>query len=220
MGLEGRTLSVDGSLEAHVQPVPEYAAVVGVALEKRPELIESGRLQGIQQEVITVAKAGDKPRIDLQGSAGYGSLTMGESREQGVIASGEVVVTFPFFDGFRTTGRVLQARSELRRLELADAKLRDEIRLQVSEALSALDESGQILNASGGTVSRARRLLEMAELGFIHGVKTTLEVQDAQLNLRQARGNLARAQRDHLTAAVTLEWVKGTIALPAPAPAP
>jgi outer membrane protein TolC len=105
--------------------------------------------------------------------------------------------------------------SELRRLEIADAKLRDEIRLQVSEALSVLSESGEILTAGRDTVRQAKRLLEMAKKGFIFGVKTNLEVQDAEINLRQARGNLAKATRNHLAAAVTLDWVTGVIELPA-----
>jgi HAE1 family hydrophobic/amphiphilic exporter-1 len=60
-------------------------------------------------------------------------------------------------------------------------------------------------------VEQAKRLLQMAEQGFELGVKTRLEVEDAQLNLSQAEGNLARAQRNYLVARVTLEWVKGTL---------
>jgi outer membrane protein TolC len=214
LGLEGRKLAIGGTLETEPRPLPDYEKLVALALVKRPELAESAAWIGIQRELITVAKAGNKPRLDFQGSTGWGSLEMGSNREEGVIATGEIVMTFPFFDGFRTDGRVLQAASELRRLEITDAKLRDEIRVQVSEALSALFESGEILTAGRDTVRQAKRLLEMAEKGFIYGVKTNLEVQDAELNLRQARGNLAKALRDHLAAAVTLDWVTGVIELP------
>ena len=65
--------------------------------------------------------------------------------------------------------------------------------------------------ALAGTVAQARRLLEMAEAGFDLGVKTHLEVEDAQLNLMAARGNLARARRDRAVAEVTLERVQGTL---------
>lgn len=215
LGLEGRKISIDGTLETEPRAIPDYDRLVAVALENRPELAESAAWIGIQKELITVAKAGNKPRIDFQGSTGWGSLEMGSNRETGVIASGEIIMNFPFFDGYRTNGRVMQAASELRRQELADAKLRDTIRVQVSEALSALCESGEILTAGRDTVAQATRLLEMAEKGFSFGVKTHLDVQDAELNLRQARGNLAKALRDHLAAAVTLDWVTGSIELPA-----
>ena len=49
----------------------------------------------------------------------------------------------------------------------------------------------------------------MAEKGFEFGVKIRLEVDDAQLNLLQARSNLARAQRDYRVARVNYEWAMG-----------
>ena len=67
------------------------------------------------------------------------------------------------------------------------------------------------MRALSGTVEQARRLLAMAEQGFELGVKIRLEVEDAELNLLQARGNLARAQRDYLVARVTLDRVTGVL---------
>jgi outer membrane protein TolC len=55
------------------------------------------------------------------------------------------------------------------------------------------------------------RLLTMAEKGYEYGVKTKLEVDDAELSLVQAKGNLARAQRDYLVARVTYEWATGML---------
>jgi len=66
---------------------------------------------------------------------------------------------------------------------------------------------------SHGVVTQAERLSDMAEKGFVWGVKTTSDVQDAQLALKQARGNLAKARRDYLVAGVTLQWVMGTLPL-------
>jgi HAE1 family hydrophobic/amphiphilic exporter-1 len=51
----------------------------------------------------------------------------------------------------------------------------------------------------------------MAEKGYEYGVKTKLDVDDVELNLVQARGNLARAKRDYLVAHVNLEKATGTL---------
>ena len=56
---------------------------------------------------------------------------------------------------------------------------------------------------------QAQRLLQMAEKGFEYGVKTRLEVDDAQTNLLRAQSNLARAHRDYLVASVNLQWAMG-----------
>ena len=51
---------------------------------------------------------------------------------------------------------------------------------------------------------QAQRLLQMSEKGFEYGVKTRLEVDDAQTSLLRAESNLLRAMRDHLAAKVTM----------------
>ena len=51
----------------------------------------------------------------------------------------------------------------------------------------------------------------MAEQGYELGVKIRLEVDDAELNLNQAKGNLALARRDYLAALVNLNWTTGVL---------
>jgi HAE1 family hydrophobic/amphiphilic exporter-1 len=115
------------------------------------------------------------------------------------------------FDGYRTKGEVLQAQSNSTSLSIDDAKTRESIAVQVRAALNAVNEAAEILGAAGGTVKQAEQLLVLAEKGFELGVKTRLDVQDAQLNVSTARANLARAQRDYRVARVNLEWVAGTV---------
>jgi HAE1 family hydrophobic/amphiphilic exporter-1 len=105
----------------------------------------------------------------------------------------------------------MQAKSNLATLKIEEAKLLDSIRLEVRDIVNVVREAGEIIKALSGTVARAERLLIMAEKGYEYGVKTKLEVDDAQLNVVQARGNLARAQRDYLVARVTYEWATGTL---------
>jgi outer membrane protein TolC len=51
----------------------------------------------------------------------------------------------------------------------------------------------------------------MAEKGYEYGVNTKLVVDDAELNVVQAKGNLARAKRDYLVACVHLERATGRL---------
>jgi HAE1 family hydrophobic/amphiphilic exporter-1 len=106
---------------------------------------------------------------------------------------------------------VAAAKSDLATLRIEEAKLKDSISVQVRDACNAVKEAGEIVKALSGTVERAERLLFMAEKGYEYGVKTRLDVDDAQTNLVQARGNLAQGKRDYFVALVNLEWVKGTL---------
>jgi len=133
------------------------------------------------------------------------------AKGDGQVWSAGIFLTFPFFDGMRSRGKTAQAKSDLSSLKIDEAKLKDSIALQVRDALNACREAEEIVKALSGTVRRAERLLQMAEKGYEYGVKTKLDVDDAQLSVIEAKGNLARARRDYSVARVTLDWVMGTI---------
>jgi HAE1 family hydrophobic/amphiphilic exporter-1 len=204
-------VEVEGVLEAHLAPVPQYHEALAAALAHRPELAELANLRRMQEEVVHIARAGDKPRLDLAASYGWRQLDAGGTRGTGAAWHAGVYLSFPVFDGFKTAGQVTQARADYRTAQLEEEQARDRIALQVRTAVDAVGEAAAIVQALTGTVAQAERLLWMTEQGFELGVMRRLEVQDAQLALAAARANLARAQRDYLVARVTLEWVCGTL---------
>ncbi len=209
---EARDVDAVGELEARVAPWPQAEAAIAEALERRPDLMALEHRRDVYAELVKIAAAGDKPRLDLQAAYGHTWLELPELDSDGETWSAGVYLSFPFFDGLATSGRVAEARSDLRTAELDEAQLRQAIALEVQAAVDAVAEAAQVLDALSGTVEQAERLLAMAEQGYELGVKTTLEVDDAQLALVQARGGLARAQRDHHVARVYLEYVRGAIA--------
>ena len=101
------------------------------------------------------------------------------------------MATVPIFDGWRTKGLVAQARSNRASLDIDALKLREAIALEVRTAVDSAREAAELLTALGGPVKQAERLLALAEKGFELGVKTRLDVQDAELNLQAAQANLA-----------------------------
>ena len=125
--------------------------------------------------------------------------------------SAGLFASWSLFDGYRTRGRAAQAGSDVRTLRIEEARLLDAIALEVRDALNAVREAGEIVNALSGTADQADRLVALAEKGYEYGVKTRLEVDDAQLNRSRAVGNLARARRDYLVAGAALRHATGTI---------
>jgi len=214
---ETHDVDVEGTLGATVEPAPAYDDVLQTALAKRPELAVIDTQQGIYAELIKIAAAGDKPRLDFSAGWGKRSLGLESLSSSGTTWNAALVATVPVFDGWRTRGRLAQARSDLASISLDEQKLREGISVEVRTAIDAVREASELLTALGGTVKQAERLLFLSEKGFELGVKTRLEVQDAELNVRAARANLATAQRDYRVARANLEWVSGTIATSAPA---
>jgi HAE1 family hydrophobic/amphiphilic exporter-1 len=212
LGLEGQEVDVQGTLDSLPQNYPSYAEGVKVAWKARPDLSDLQKRMGIQTELVKIYGAGDKPRVDLKASYGWRELNyIDAAKGDGQVWSAGVFLSYPFFDGLRSQGKTAQAKSELNALKIEEAKLKDSIALQVRDAVNACGEAEEIMKAVAGNVRRAERLLQMAEKGYEFGVKTKLEVDDAQLSALEAKGNLAKARRDYSVALVTYAWVRGTL---------
>ena len=82
---------------------------------------------GIYGELVTIAKAGNKPRVDFSASWGQRSLGLQTISSTGTTWNAGFFATVPLFDGWRTKGQVAQAQSDLLRLSLDELKLRDGI---------------------------------------------------------------------------------------------
>ena len=211
LGLEGEEVDVQGRLETVFSSYPAYEESVEVAWKRRPEVVDMSYQMAVAGELITIAEAGDKPRVDFRGGYGWQDLDIEMSQADGQVWTAGLFLSFPIFDGLRTRGKVTQAKSNLSTLKIEEAKLKDAIALQTRDAVHAVREAGEIIKGLSGTVTQGERLLFMAEKGYEFGVKTRLDVDDAQLNLMQTMTSLARAKRDYLVARVLLTWVMGTI---------
>ena len=204
-------IDVVGTLETSPGQIPGYAEVLAKALDTRPELKEMRTQIGIADQLVRIAQSHNKPSLSFSGTFGVRNMGLTTLSSTGRAWNAGLYMTWPVFDGYRTKGQVIQARSNSASLSIDDLKLRESIAVQVRTAVTAVNEAAEILGAAGGTVKQAEQLLVMAEKGFELGVKTRLDVQDAQLNVSTARANLARAQRDYRVARVNLEWVAGTV---------
>ena len=211
LGRETGEVDALGDLKVHPVPISGYESLLAVALARRPEILNQGITLTINEELVTIAKAGDKPYVYFSGAYNRGFQYYDSNDIDGEYWSASIILSWPFFDGFRTKGQVVQAKSNLESSHIDMAKLKETISLQIQASLDQVKEAREILDALEGTVQQAERLLSMAEKGFEYGVKTFLDVEDAQLNLSTSRGNRARASRDYLVALTNLKWVQGVL---------
>ena len=200
-----------GDLTTEVVSPPTYEQALADAMSHRPEVQELQHQRQIYEELVRIAGAGNKPRLDFEAGYGRRSLGVRDIDTNGLTWDAGVFLSFPVFDGYKTSGRVMQAQSDVAQARLSEAKLRDAITVEVRVALDAVQEAAEILKAIAGTVAQAERLLFMAEKGYEFGAKTNLDVQDAQFNVNSARVSLLRAQRDYRIALVNVRWVTGTL---------
>ncbi|HEY5513737.1 MAG TPA: TolC family protein, partial [Geomonas sp.] len=211
LAMEPVEIDVVGALKPELIALPPFEESLAAARRMRPELSDLRHRVGISNELVKIAAAENKPKVDLKGGVGWHQLEAAGTTWDGAAWDVGVFLTFPFFDSFKTSGKVQQARSDLRTRELEEAQQIDTVSLEVRTAGFGVTEAQQILAALTGTVKQAERLLAMAEQGYQLGVKIRLEVEDAELNLVQARSNLAQARRDYQVSLVNLAWATGVL---------
>jgi outer membrane protein TolC len=204
---------------APIQPTDTLAVVpfsavfedaVKEALAARPELQEL-RLQALFQDKLKdVAAAEAKPTLDFDGAFGY-SVRRPENLFQQNFARWASIVTLrvPLFDGFRTGGRVAQARAQTNSVIQQIAALENQVRLEVQSAWDALALADRTIQAADLNVTQARRAAEMTEANYRLGAATQLDVLDAQQALRQAENIRNQALYSHANARSTLRYVMG-----------
>jgi len=213
LGVRGRQVDVSGSLAAATatSALPDSTAALEMATANRPELAELRKERAMSEELVKITRAGNKPRLDLGADLGWRAVDMDGRTGDGSTWSAGLRMTWPVFDGGRTKGAVARTESETRSLGLGEDRFLDALALETRTGVDAVREAAAIVAALDGTVAQAARLLTMAEKGFELGVKMRLDVDDAQLNLLQARAGLARGRRDLLIAQINLRWVTGEL---------
>ncbi|PJB29017.1 transporter, partial [Candidatus Desantisbacteria bacterium CG_4_9_14_3_um_filter_50_7] len=115
----------------------------------------------------------------------------------------------PVFDGNITSSKVKQAESQLKELNIAEADLIQNIRLELEQIYYELKENEEIFTSQEKNVSQAQRAQELAEARYKEGLATNADVTDAQQAFLQARVNMLQALYNYTVAQAKWEKAVG-----------
>jgi HAE1 family hydrophobic/amphiphilic exporter-1 len=197
---QGSPVELIGELEYVPIKGLTLAAVVDRAIRQRPELASLRVGREIAEKTVKIARAEDKLEVNLQAEYGYATEQFENLNAKRERWGAGVVFSLPLFDGWRTRGRVAQAWSEMRDVEIALNQLRDNITLEAKAALDLLEAAEEGINATSLNIGQAETALELAETSYQYGVATFLDVTDAQLSLAIARRDHAEALQVYMVA--------------------
>lgn len=185
-------------------------ASVRKAASDRPELQAAAWNEKIYKEAIGVYQADSRPRLDLNASYGYSVREPSNFLESNYKKWNlSVTLKVPIFDGFRTAGKVAQARAEHTRAGQDKAALEALVDLEAKQALDRLRVALSVLQSAELNVAQATRALEMTEANYHLGAVTTLDVLDAQAASLLAEMTRVEALWAHANARASLRYVMG-----------
>jgi HAE1 family hydrophobic/amphiphilic exporter-1 len=188
----------------------EQADVVRDATASRPELKAVAWNEKIYDEAIGIYKADMQPRLDFDGAYGWSVLDTANFFE-GTYKKWALAVTLkvPIFDGWRTAGRVAQARADRAKVGQDRLELVSQIDLEAKQALDRLRVAASVFRATELNVAQARKAADMTAANYQLGATTTLDVLDSLAALTQAEWNRVEALHAHVNARAGLRYVRG-----------
>ncbi|MDQ8180541.1 TolC family protein [Pelagicoccus sp. SDUM812005] len=164
------------------------------ALANRPELQRLAKVEEARREGVAIARSGYRPKVALVGSYQFNKPSDSSSFDdalEGWTAGLEVSV--PLFDGRRTRGQVLQAKSQFEQARLESSQSTLAVEVEVRRALSEMQAAGELAEASIQVVGQAEEALNLADIRYEAGDATQLDVLQARVSLTEARLNQAEA---------------------------
>lgn len=188
----------------------ELQSSLAAALARRPELQRLAAIAEAREAGVRVARATRYPDLALVG--GYeldkatNSESFGDSKNGWVVG---LQSSWAIFDGRATTGRLIQARSQLRQAQLAIDEQRLAIEVEVRRAISTLQEASELAEAAQKVVEQAEEALRLADARYSAGSATQLDVLQTRVSLTQARTNQLQANYSYLVAVATVKKAIG-----------
>ncbi|MBF0545492.1 MAG: TolC family protein [Candidatus Riflebacteria bacterium] len=212
LGLDPRSNpTIDGWLPEELPPdLPlDEEKALNMAIENRPDLKGSiAAVEGAKYSMETIRK-NLQPYLQISRSFGLdrgGHQPYGDYRKQ---ETTQVGLVFPFLDSGLTKAQTQEAGAKYQQTMVQHEAALSTLFVELEKAISALEESFEVLASQEKNVEQAREALNIAEIGFKNGSKTSLDTLDAQLALTQARTLKYQALRDRAVAVAQFEKALG-----------
>ncbi|MBI5388249.1 MAG: TolC family protein [Verrucomicrobia bacterium] len=203
-------LQLAGKLDAEPFQV-ELPIALADALEKRPELAQLRKAERLRWEAVKTAKSGYLPSVQLFGGYGWRNSTFQQEYLINDVAgwNAGAQVTWNFFDGQLTKGKVREAEALLAKSKTEIEDKTRQVELDVRTAYSSFVEAQEVLESQKKVVEQAEEALRLAMAREDAGAGTQLDTLNAQTALTQARTTQIQALHDYAVARARLERAMG-----------
>ncbi len=189
----------------------EEAVELAVALN--PDLRRLEQVERSARNQVRIEASGLLPTVSVVGRADRSEdflATSGQGRDVDSL-SATAQVSIPLFEGGFNWSRVRQARSNADRARDQVEETRRQVVSGVTSAWHALAATEQVIQSSREQERAAALALEGAQEELKVGLRTTLDVLDAQQELLNAQLAVVRAERDNYVAAHQLLQLIGRL---------
>jgi len=183
----------------------------------RPDLGQARLAVDLEKARVGVERAEYFPKLSIFSNYNLtaqenGSPTFfGATNQRAKFMVAGLRVELPVFNGFAREARVQQAHATLGQAEARLQQMEQEAVRDVYTLAADVREARARAGAQGRAVEQAGRGFQIASAEYRAGLGSQLQVTDAEVALRQAEFNYARAVYDFLVASARLDTAVGEV---------
>src|SRR2546422_4873750 len=178
---------------------------VARAMQLRPEMISQRAQERAAEAAIKAAQGNFFPTVTGTANYSYNGVEFPLVYNWSAAA----FVNIPIFSGFLTAQQVAQARATFLRTKANGDVLRQNILLEVNQALLNLEAARERLRVTAVTVEQAKERLALVEGRYKAGLSNAVEVTDAEVALVNAQVNDVVAMSSYQAAKSQLDRAMG-----------
>ena len=190
----------------------ELSAAIQEALGKRTELGALRTAEKLRAEDVVSAKSGRLPSVQAFAGWGWRNRTF-STRLTDTIDGWQVgaQATWNIFDGYQSSGKVMQAKAALEKSKLELADTGSVIELEVRTAYSMFVQAREVLESQKKVQEQAEEALRLAKSRTEVGAGTQLDVLNAETALTEARTTQIEAKHAYAVNVSKLERAIGGV---------
>ena len=191
-------------IPSELPEVPQdVGAMIGQALQNRPEIAEVLASEQAAQASIDLAATGLSPNITFTG--GPSITTNDPTRSDATNWTATIALTIALFDGGLTRAKVDAARQQLQEAKVSEQQTRQSVELDVRNAYLGLRNAADTLRSALVGQASAHEALRIANVRFQAGVGTQLEVVTQIQNSATADLQVIQAALNYFVAVAQLD---------------
>ncbi len=196
------------------EELPETAMIEARqnALTTNPLVLQLSLQESLLEKNISIERAGYFPTLNLVG--GYSWQAQDNTFQfnnylWAKMLNVGLTLSFPIFDGLKTSNRVQQAEIEKEKIYYTRMKAEEGLKIQIQSAELKMAEAKKRISGQEKNIDQAQKAVRIAQTRFKSGVGTQLELLDAQVAMTRAQTNYAQAIYDYLVAKAEWQYAVG-----------
>lgn len=206
---QNEEIDVEGELIYTREPIPEEEESILIAQQNNHSIKSLQIKMEVDDAFIDLDRSEYWPSVYAFGNYTYAGASDKWNFQNYSSAMVGVTLSMNLFMGHQTKNRVEQRLISLKQTEQQIFQYKDAITIEVKSKINELKRVEQILEAQERNVVVAEKAYKIAVARYNEGTGSQLEVQNAEIALKQAKMNRLQSVYDYLIARSSLDELLG-----------